>query len=273
MGMANKLALISGASSGIGEAFARQLAEQGIDLCITGRRKERLDSIAAKLQQRYKISVDVIVADLAVEDGIGKVETWIKAHPDITLLINNAGFGARGLFANKPSEKYMEMISVHMTAAMRLTSAVLPAMIHAKQGAIINVSSITAFLPLAGNAVYSGTKSFLNSFTQALSYELKNTGVKVQALVPGFTYSDFHKRPDYSKTNTYASVPKILWMTSEDVVKTSLRALEKNRLFCIPGFINKLIVLAGKSGLAALGSEVMAQIYMRSAKKAAGKNI
>jgi uncharacterized protein len=265
--MANQLALISGASSGIGEAFARQLAEKGVDLCITGRRQEKLDTIAAELRQRYEVSVDVIVADLATEDGISQVETWIKSHPSITLLINNAGFGARGLFANKPSEKYAEMITVHITAAMRLTSAVLPAMLHAKQGAIINVSSITAFLPLAGNAVYSGTKSFLNSFTQSLSYELKNTGIKVQALVPGFTYSDFHKRPDYSKLNTYASVPKILWMTSEDVAKTSLRALGRNQLFCVPGVLNKLIAFAGKSGLAALGSTVMAQIYKNSAKK------
>ncbi|MBI5962625.1 MAG: SDR family NAD(P)-dependent oxidoreductase, partial [Chloroflexi bacterium] len=133
------------------------------------------------------------------------------------------------------------------------------------------VSSITAFLPLAGNAVYSGTKSFLNSFTQALSYELKNTGIKVQALVPGFTYSDFHKRPDYSKLNTYASVPKILWMTSEDVAKISLRALEKNKLYCIPGGLNKIIVFAGRSGLAALGSTVMARIYKRSANKTPNK--
>ncbi|MBI5963499.1 MAG: SDR family NAD(P)-dependent oxidoreductase, partial [Chloroflexi bacterium] len=176
--MTNQLALITGASSGIGEAFARQLAEKGFDLCITGRRKEKLDTIATELRQAHKVSVDVIVADLATEDGISKVETWIKSHPTITMLINNAGFGARGLFVNKPPEKYAEMITVHVTATMRLTSAVLPAMMEAKRGAIINVSSITAFLPLAGNAVYSGTKSFLNSFTQALSYELKNTGIK-----------------------------------------------------------------------------------------------
>lgn len=269
--MSNQLALITGASSGIGEAFARQLAQQGYDLCITGRRKEKLEAIAAELCQRHKVSVEVITADLVTEDGINKVESWIKANPSISVLINNAGFGARGLFANKLSEKYVEMITVHITAAMRLTSAALPAMIRAKQGAIINVSSITAFLPLAGNAVYSGTKSFLNSFTQALSYELNNTGVKVQALVPGFTYSDFHKRPDYLKTDTYNSVPKILWMEPEDVAKTSLRALDGNKLFCIPGLINKMIVLAGRSGLAALGSAVMAQIYLRSAKKAAGK--
>ncbi len=269
--MANQLALITGASSGIGEAFARQLAKQGTDLCITGRRQEKLEFISAELRESHKVKVEVIVADLATEDGISKVETWIKSHSSITLLINNAGFGARGLFVNKSPEKYAEMITVHVTATMRLTSAALPAMVQAKQGAIINVSSITAFLPLAGNAVYSGTKSFLNSFTQALSYELKNTGIKVQALVPGFTYSDFHKRPDYSKLNTYSSIPKILWMTSEDVAKISLRDLEKNRLYCIPGVLNKMIVLAGKSGLAALGSTVMAQIYKRSANKTTKK--
>ena len=269
--MTNQLALITGASSGIGEAFARQLAQQGVDLCITGRRQDKLEAIATELRESQHVGVEVLIADLTTEDGISKVIAWITENPSITLLINNAGFGARGLFANKPSEKYAEMITVHVIATMRLTSAILPAMIKAKRGAIINVSSITAFLPLAGNAVYSGTKSFLNSFTQALSYELKNTGVKVQALVPGFTYSDFHKRLDYLKTNTYNSVPKILWMTAEDVAKLSLKALEKNKLFCIPGVTNKMIVLAGRSGLAALGSAVMAQIYLRSAKKAAGK--
>lgn len=269
--MTNQLALITGASSGIGEAFARQLARQGYDLCITGRRTDKLEIIAAELRERHKISVKVLAADLATNDGISKVEEWIKANSSISLLINNAGFGARGLFANKSSEKYAEMITVHVTAAMRLTSAALPAMIQAKRGAIINVSSITAFLPLAGNAVYAGTKSFLNSFTQALSYELKNTGVKVQLLAPGFTYSDFHKRPDYSKTNTYATVPKILWMTAEDVAKISLRALKRDQLFCIPGALNKMIAFAGRSGLAALGSAVMAQLYKRSSKKVEGK--
>jgi len=271
--MTNQLALITGASSGIGEAFARQLTARGYDLCITGRRRDKLESIAMELSEDHKVTVDVIIGDLATEEGISSLEEWIKSHPSITMLINNAGFGTRRFFANNPSDKYSAMIKVHAVALMRLTSAVLPAMLKAKQGAIINVSSITAFLPLAGNAVYSGTKSFINSFTQALSYELKNSGVKVQVLVPGFTYSDFHKRPDYSNQNAYSSVPKILWMKAEDVAITSLRALERNQLFCIPGFINKLIAIAGKSGLAALGSTVMAQIYKRAAKQPAERSL
>ncbi len=258
--MAQQLALITGASSGIGEAFARELASRGYNLCISGRRNENLEVISGELHEKHKVRVEVIAADLATEDGITKVEDWIKANPTVTLLINNAGFGIRGKFANKPVQKYNEMLSVHVNATVRLTSAVLPAMIK-KQGAIINVSSITAYMPLAGNAVYAGTKSFLNSFTQSLSYELKETGVKVQILAPGFTYSDFHKRPDYSKLNTYASVPKFLWMTSEQVVKISLKALERNKLECIPGWINKMIVLAGKFGFASLGSAVMSRRY------------
>jgi len=264
--MSNQLALITGASSGIGEAFARQIAKQGYDLCITGRRGENLESIAVELRDKYKVRVDVIVADLSAEDGIDKVVKWIRVNPSITLLINNAGFGARGLFANKAPEIYVEMITVHVTAAMQLTSAVLPAMIKAKQGAIINVSSITAYMPLAGNAVYSGTKSFLNAFTQALAFELKNTGVKAQLLAPGFTYSDFHKRPDYAKLDTYSSVPKFMWMKAEDVARISLHALERGEVHCIPGTLNKLIALAGKSGLAALGSKIMARRYKTPSK-------
>jgi short-subunit dehydrogenase len=269
--MTNQLALITGASSGIGEAFARQLAERGYDLCITARRSEQLESIAAELREKHKVNVTIVVADLATDDGIRKVIAWIQENPSITLLINNAGFGARGIFANKPAETYAAMITVHVMAAMKFTSTALPAMIQAKRGAIINVSSVTAYMPLAGNAVYAGTKSFLNSFTEALAFELKNTGVKVQVLVPGFTYSDFHKRPDYVKLDTYSSIPKFMWMTSEDVARSSLRALDGNKVHCIPGTLNKLIALAGKSGLAALGSKIMTRRYKTPAKQTTEK--
>lgn len=264
--MSNQLALITGASSGIGEAFAHQLAERGYDLCITGRRNGNLESSAAELRGKYKVRVDVITADLAKEDGINQVEAWIKANPAITMLINNAGFGVHGLFTSNSPEKYVEMITVHVTATMRLTSAALPAMIKAKRGAIINVSSVAAYMPLAGNTVYSGTKSFLNAFTESLSFELKNTGVKAQLLAPGFTYSDFHKRPDYAKLNTYSYIPKFMWMKAEDVARISLRALERGHVHCVPGMLNKLIVLTGKSGLAALGSKIMARLYKTASK-------
>jgi short-subunit dehydrogenase len=269
--MTNQLALITGASSGIGEAFARQLAERGYDLCITARRSGQLEDIAAELREKNKVNVNIIVADLAADDGINKVAAWIQENPSITMLINNAGFGARGLFVNKSAERYAEMITVHVMAAMRLTSAALPAMIKAKRGAVINVSSVTAYMPLAGNAVYAGTKSFLNSFTEALAFELKNTGVKVQVLVPGFTYSDFHKRPDYAKLDTYSSIPKFMWMTPGEVARISLRALDKNKVHCIPGALNKLIALAGKSGLAALGSTIMTRRYKVPAKQTTEK--
>lgn len=264
--MQKKLALITGASSGIGEAYARQLAAQGYDLCITGRRAEKLNELAADLRNSRHVNVDVIAADLASADGIASHEDWIKANAP-SLLINNAGFGARGLFAARDSQRYEEMIQVHVTATVRLTSAALPAMLKAGQGGVINVSSITAYLPLAGNTVYSGTKSFLVSFTQALSYELRNSGVKTQVLIPGFTYSDFHKRPDYAQVNTYTTVPKFMWMEAQDVIRISLRDLERGRLVSIPGLLNKLISLAGKSGLAALGSSVMAGIYKRASRK------
>ena len=265
--MSNELALITGASSGIGEAFARLLAARGVDLCLTGRRSGNLEDIAAGLRAQHKVRVEVVTADLATDAGIGQIEAWIRASPSLTLLVNNAGFGARGLFANKPPDKYAEMIMVHGTAPMRLTSAALPGMIKAGRGAVINVSSITAFMPLAGNAVYSGTKAFLNAFTQSLAFELKGSGVTMQVLAPGFTYSDFHKRPDYVQFNTYSSIPKFLWMQPEDVARDSLRDLQRRKLFCIPGLLNKLIVLAGRSGLAALGSSIMAGRYKTPSKR------
>ena len=262
--MANELALITGASSGIGEAFARQLAERGYDLCITARRGDQLSALAAELREKHQVNVNIIVADLATDEGMDNVITWIKDTPALTMLINNAGFGTRGMFVHKPAEVYAAMVSVHVMASMRLTSAALPAMIKSRRGAIINVSSLTAYMPLGGNAVYSGTKSFLNAFTEALAFEVKGTGVKVQLLAPGFTYSDFHKRPEYSNVDTYSSVPKFMWMNADDVARISLRALEKNKTVCIPGTLNKLIAFAGKSGLAALGSAVMIRRYKKA---------
>lgn len=247
--MSNKLALITGASSGIGEAFARQLAAQGCDLCITGRRMDKLESIASDLRERYQVRVETLAADLSADTGIQQVERWAQENAPVHILINNAGFGTRKLFSNGNTEGAVAMIHVHVIAAVRLMGAVLPTMKKNNEGTIINVSSPAAYFAIAGSGPYAGTKSFLNVFSECLARELAGTNIKIQILLPGFTYSDFHKRPAYEGMNTYKTIPKIYWSTAEDVVRISLKALASGKLYCVPGFIYKVGIVVGKLGL------------------------
>jgi short-subunit dehydrogenase len=235
-----RLALITGASSGIGEAFARRLAEQGYDLIITGRREERLKALADELSRAHGVAVEAIVADLADPEGIEVLARRIGSAVDLELLINNAGFGSSRRFHEADLKGQEAMVRVHILATMALTYAAIPNMIRRGSGAIINVSSLAGFAPLPGNATYSGTKAFLSAFSEALSLELARTGVKVQALCPGFTKTEFHSRLGLD-TASLRSRGLIRWMTAEEVATASLDCLAKGRVICIPGWGNKAL--------------------------------
>jgi short-subunit dehydrogenase len=243
-------ALISGASSGIGAAFARALAAKGYDLMLVARREERLAALAAELQERHAVAAEIVVADLARPTDVERVAQRIAGMETLEMLINNAGFGTTGRFFRVELTKHLDMIHVHVIASVRFCHAALPGMVARGGGAIINVASVTAFSPLVGNATYSATKRFLVTFSQALQIELAGTGVKVQALCPGFTYSGFHDTPEYERFKR-SSIPGFMWMSAEDVVAGSLKALQHNRVVYIPGLKNRLLVaLAGGGGLA-----------------------
>jgi short-subunit dehydrogenase len=226
--------LITGASSGIGEVYARRLAAGGFDLALVARREERLKALADELTAAHGIQADVVAADLSKNEGVAKVTDYIEAHPDLTLLINNAGFGKRGKFVEADPEGQLDMVRVHIIATVKLTRAALTGMIQQGRGAIINVSSVAAFFPSAGGATYSASKVYLNNFSEALSAELEGTGVKVQALCPGFTYSEFHDTPEYSDFDR-KEIPGALWMPAEEVVDESLAALSGDKVIVIPG--------------------------------------
>ena len=247
-----KWAVITGASSGIGEEFARQLAAQGYDLCLTGRRAERLEAVAAEARDQHGVRAEVVAADLGTDAGMRLVEKWISAHAPIEMLVNNAGFGIRSLFVDSGPDPVVEMIAVHNIAPVRLIWAALPGMKQAGRGILINVSSPAAYASLPGNGSYAGTKSFLNAFSESLARELEGTGIRVQVLLPGFTYSDFHKRPAYQDVDLYHSIPKFMWQTSEYVARTSLKSLSHGGLYCTPGLLYKLFVLGGRLGFARL---------------------
>lgn len=233
-------ALITGGSAGIGATFARHLAAQGYDLVLVARGKERLQALAAELSGRHGSAVEILVADLVDQAGIGQVAERIEHLDDLTLVVNNAGFGTTGRFARVDPERQIDMINVHVLASVRLTQAALPGMIARAQGGIINLASLAAFAPLPGGATYSATKAYLVMFSEALDNELQGTGVHVQALCPGFTHTEFHSTPEFSDGDRQG-IPGFLWMQADDVVDASLSALRRGEVVCIPGAKNRVL--------------------------------
>jgi short-subunit dehydrogenase len=242
-----KSALITGASSGIGAEFARQLAYQGYDLVLVARRKERLDNLASELHQEHSIHVEVLVADLTKEIEIQQLGKHIIEHEALDLLVNNAGFGMHGMFSDLDISKHIAMIYVHDIACVRLTHAALPGMLANNQGGIINVSSISGLVPI-GNITYGATKTFQVVFSETLQMELAGTGIKIQALCPGYTYTEFHDRQDLSGFQR-SQIPKPLWTSVEQVVSESLRGLEKGKIIVVPGSLYRLFVSLGRGGI------------------------
>lgn len=229
-------ALITGASAGLGEEYAKQLAAGGADLILVARREDRLEKLASELKAKYGIEVEVFPADLSLEENINRLAEKIKATEDLDLLINNAGFGGRNDFVRDDSGEAEQMIRVHVVAPTVLTRAALGAMLKRNRGAIINVSSVAAFSPLSGS-LYSSTKAFLVMFSENLQNELYDTGIKIQALCPGFTHTEFHQLAGIDKEN----IPGFLWMKADRVVRISLRALARKKVIIIPGKRNKVL--------------------------------
>jgi len=236
-----RTALITGASSGIGAAFARELAKQGYSLILSARREEKLSALADELKERHGTSSLILLADLATDEGVAKLETAITDTP-LDLLINNAGFGVEGTFLSADLGRQVDMIHVHVLATVRLTRAALPGMIERGRGGVINVSSIAAFLARAETVTYCATKAYLNTFSKALAEELRGTGVQVQALCPGFTHTDFHDRPELPNFEK-GSYPDWVWMSAEAVAQQSLEALERGKVIFVPGRLNKVLAL------------------------------
>jgi uncharacterized protein len=240
------LALITGASSGIGEMFARKLAQQGYDLVLVARRQERLVRLAEEFSQSHGVQVQPLPTDLSGSEGIQSVERCLEKLGKIDVLINNAGYGIPGRFTETPVEDTLDMLDVHITATVRLCRKAAVYMRQQKSGAIINVSSVAAFSPGNSAGVYGASKMFINGFSEMLANELAGDGVVVQALCPGFTHTEFHEDPLYQKMK--ARTPKILWMTSEQVVDESLKALRRGSGIYIPGFKNRFVTYFSKRG-------------------------
>ncbi|MFI8081198.1 SDR family NAD(P)-dependent oxidoreductase [Kitasatospora sp. NPDC086009] len=229
-------ALITGATAGIGAAFARRLARSGYRLVLVARDTERLERAAADLRAKFGIDTEVLTADLATEVGIAAVETRLAdpAHP-VDLLVNNAGFGNKGAFLTVPLQDELDMLKVHVEAILRLTTAALPGMRERGRGAIVNVASVAAFLP---RGTYGASKAWVVSFTQGVMRDLGGTGVRLMALCPGFTHTEFHERAGMGTGN----IPSWGWLSAERVVAEAMRDLARGRSLSVPSKRYKLAV-------------------------------
>lgn len=235
-----KTALITGATSGIGAEYARRFAREGYDLIITGRRKTRIEALAAELSRENNVTVEVILIELSNTEEMENMLEWIK-DKNIDVLINNAGYGTLRYFYKEPLQIQEDMVAVHILCAMKLTYAILPEMIKKGTGVIINVSSSGAFLPSPKTATYSGTKAFLRAFTESLHIELEDTGVQVQVVCPGLTRTDMHVRLGIPEEHAVDWGP-FQWISPQEVVECSLRCLKKKKVVCIPGRLTRMQV-------------------------------
>ena len=233
-------ALVTGASTGIGAAFAKRLARDGFDLIVVARDRKRLESLAESLDELHGTKVEVLPADLTAPSELREVEKRVAKEAALEMLVNNAGFGTVGAFAKLDVDREEEEVRLNVVALLRLTRAALPGMIERGRGTIINVSSLAAFQPVAANATYAATKSFVNTFTESLHEELRGTGVQVQVLCPGFTRTEFQKRAGIGTSG----LPAFAWMSAEDVVTASMAGVQNGDLICIPGFSNRLMAAA-----------------------------
>ena len=235
-------AIITGASSGIGAEFATRLAQQGFNLLLIARRKDRLHDLASKLKSTNGIEADILVADLASIEGITQVCASIQNYPDIDVLINNAGFGTVGLFHELDLNSQIQMQFVHNTAPFILTKAILPLMITRNRGVLIYTSSLGALVPTPANGLYPSTKAFLISFAENLAIELHKTEIRVQALCPGFTHTEFHDKGEAQLAKT--SIPAKMWQNPDQVVTESLIGAYKRKKIVIPGRNNRFLIHA-----------------------------
>jgi len=232
------IALITGATSGIGAEYARRLAAEGYDLIITGRRETKIKALAEELSNSFGSAVDVILVELSNSSEVDNLIESIKDR-DIHLLVNNAGFGSTRSFSEELLELQEKMIYVHILAHMKILYAILPGMIKKRKGIIINVSSSGAFLPSPKTAVYSGTKAFLVAFTESLHMEQEGTGIQVQVVCPGPTKTDMPVHLGIPEERIIDWGP-FQWISTQEVVACSLRCLKKKKVLCLPGRTNKL---------------------------------
>ena len=229
--LANKgTAVVTGASSGIGAVYADRLARRGYDLLVVARDRQKLDSLSAQLAQATGRKIEVLAADLNTRLDLTRVEDRLRSDETITVLVNNAGFGAATPLIDSDLDKLEAMIHVNVVALTRLTGAAVPSFVARGNGTIINIASVVALAPELFNGSYSGTKAYVVAFTQSLQHEVGEKGVRVQAVLPGATNTAFWDRAGVAVSN----LPQEIVMSAEEMVDAALAGLDQNELITIP---------------------------------------
>jgi short-subunit dehydrogenase len=236
-------ALVTGASSGIGRAFAAGLARRGLDLVLVARRQDRLEALATELKSAHGRAGEILAADLVDPDQLASVEARLAdAARPVDVLVNAAGFGTQGRFAELPLDGEDRMVRLLVLALTRLCHAALPGMLERGRGGIVNVSSIAGHQPIPRWATYSASKAYVTTFTRALNAETHGSGVDVMLLAPGFTHTEFQEHSEFDRS----MIPGPAWMTAEAVAEQALHDFEKGRRESIPGFHYRLVAIAAK---------------------------
>ena len=230
----NGTALITGSSSGIGAIYADRLAKRGYDLIVVARNQERLHALSARLKKETGRSIEVVVADLNQKADQAKVESILREDERLTLLVNNAGVGSVKPLLDSDVDKMEDMITLNITALTRLTYAAAPSFVSRGRGTIINIASIVGISPETLNGVYGATKAYVIGFTHSLQHELSGKGIRVQAVLPGATATDFWDIAGYSLEN----LPKEFVMSAEDLVDAALAGLDQGEVITIPPLQN-----------------------------------
>jgi short-subunit dehydrogenase len=236
-------ALVTGASAGIGEQLARQLAASGHDLVLVARRRDPLERLRDDMASAHGAASEVLVADLQDRAGLDAVRGRIEDGP-VAVVVNNAGFGRYGAFIEQPLEELSDMVRLDVLAVMVLSRAALGTMIPARAGKLLNVSSTAGFVPGPHGAVYHGSKAFVTSMTESLHEEARPFGVHVTALCPGFTPTEFQARADVRLTG----MPGFMVTDAARVAAEGLAALDRNDALCVPGFMNKAAAVGTRLG-------------------------
>ncbi len=244
--MERRTALVTGASSGIGAAFAEVFAARGFDVVVTARREARLRTLASLLEERYNVKVHVLPEDLRDPAATDRLCSEVARRGlTIDALVNNAGYGVPGLYASTSWQQQSEFLQVLGRSVAELTHRLFPDMLDRRYGRIINVSSLAGLLPApAGHTLYAAVKAFVIRFSEALSHEGKHHGVHVTAVCPGFTLSEFH---DLTRTRDKVSrLPKFMWMDAASVARGGVDAVMRGQTLYIPGRVNRLIATFGR---------------------------
>ncbi|MFD6249741.1 SDR family NAD(P)-dependent oxidoreductase [Streptomyces roseolus] len=221
-------ALITGATAGIGAAFARRLAADGHDVVLVARDRSRLREQATELHDRHGVEAEVLAADLSTEEGIAAVEARLSdPRRPVDLLVNNAGFGNKGRFLDVSMADELKMMTVHCEAVLRLTSAAAAAMRERRRGGVVNVASVAAFVP---RGTYGASKAWVVQFTQGAAKDLAGSGVRLMALCPGFVRTEFHERAGMGTDN----IPGWMWLDADKLVSAALADLARGKTLSIP---------------------------------------